>query len=228
MSNPVTAIVKNISNATPTVKTFSLGLASPIVFRAGQWIDLFIPGTSLIGGYSIYTCPPKSGLALDIDIAVKYSNHPATKWMHTNCAEGSKCSVQVGGNVILESSTTSKPTLFIAGGIGISMIQLLLRDSEAKVLLMYSSRTNSELLFKNNLNQLAVTHQRFSWTPVISREEEMERITKESLNAVLKRLNPVNSVDTRTFLCGPPSMVDQVDIYLRQLGVVDISFERWW
>ena len=57
--------------------------ASLHLFRFHR-IDVFIPKTQLIGGFSIYNAPPpiRSGGTTSLDIAVKHSSYPPTAWMH--------------------------------------------------------------------------------------------------------------------------------------------------
>ena len=57
------------------------------------------------------------------------------------------------------------------------------------------------------------------------------RIRKEDLSEALQTLSPKHaSSPPKVFLCGPPSMVDEVSQHLSELEVdrKDIKYEKWW
>ena len=55
------------------------------------------------------------------------------------------------------------------------------------------------------------------------------RINKDDLSAALQALGP-NASAAKVFLCGPPSMVDDVTHQLSCLGLDknDVKYEKWW
>ena len=49
-------------------------------------VDMTIPGVDKVGGFSMYSPPGqlrKEGVDPTLDLAIKYSDHPPAKWVHT-------------------------------------------------------------------------------------------------------------------------------------------------
>jgi len=46
-------------------------------------VDLFIPGVEKVGGFSMTSSPKKLSEEGSLLLAVKYSDHPPAKWVHT-------------------------------------------------------------------------------------------------------------------------------------------------
>ncbi|KAF6100481.1 oxidoreductase NAD binding domain containing 1 [Phyllostomus discolor] len=67
----------------PSVKRLRLLVAdTDFTFKAGQWIDFFIPGVSVVGGFSICSSPRLLEQERIIELAVKHTNHPPALWIH--------------------------------------------------------------------------------------------------------------------------------------------------
>jgi hypothetical protein len=65
-------------------------------FRAGQWVDFFIPGMEKVGGFSMWSSPSKLEEELKLDLAIKFSTWPPAQWVHSEAKVGSKVSVKIG------------------------------------------------------------------------------------------------------------------------------------
>nr|XP_032806856.1 oxidoreductase NAD-binding domain-containing protein 1-like isoform X3 [Petromyzon marinus] len=87
------ATVLEILDASPSVKRLALHVHKPhFNFKAGQWVDLFIPGVSKVGGFSLCSSPERLAEESLVELAVKYSSHPPAHWVHRQDAPG--CSPQ--------------------------------------------------------------------------------------------------------------------------------------
>jgi hypothetical protein len=79
------AIVTDIFQLSPTVKRFQLQVLNKhVTFKAGQWVDVTIPSVSIVGGYSMCSTPLTLQTEGVLELAVKYSDHPPAKWMHSH------------------------------------------------------------------------------------------------------------------------------------------------
>ncbi|XP_012322173.1 oxidoreductase NAD-binding domain-containing protein 1 isoform X2 [Aotus nancymaae] len=77
------AKVCGAANESPSVKSLRLLIADQdFSFKAGQWVDFFIPGVSVVGGFSICSSPRLLEQERMIELAVKYTNHPPALWVH--------------------------------------------------------------------------------------------------------------------------------------------------
>uniref|UniRef100_A0AAY4BG15 FAD-binding FR-type domain-containing protein n=1 Tax=Denticeps clupeoides TaxID=299321 RepID=A0AAY4BG15_9TELE len=78
------ARVTGIGAESQTVRRLRLEVTDPdFSFRAGQWVDLFIPGVEKVGGFSICSAPGLLQREGVLELAVKYAQHPPAHWVHT-------------------------------------------------------------------------------------------------------------------------------------------------
>lgn len=125
-------------------------------------LDVHIPtNDNWIGGYSITSSPDELVKTAKLDLAIQYSDHPPTEWMHSKCKIGTEMKVRIGGDFFYDPGCPNDQSdlLLIAGGIGINPIYsilkhqcFLLNGTSAKQIpkniLMFSARSMSELIFK--------------------------------------------------------------------------------
>ncbi|XP_067933791.1 oxidoreductase NAD-binding domain-containing protein 1-like isoform X6 [Watersipora subatra] len=232
---------------TPTVRWFKLEAPNSARqrFYAGQWLDLQIPGSDIIGGYSMCSSPMEFEKSCVFELAVKLSDHPAATWMHTECSVGMELSYRFGGEVYLDdnnSSVAGKSYLLIAGGVGInpiySILQAIVTKTNFSLKLLYSAKTQEELMFCKEINTLIESHPQLSVKYFLTEASDTDQHDAESLTFADRRMNetdlqealhgwPLDQVDS--FICGPDAMITSVDTCLKrlQLSPAQIHFERW-
>ena len=92
-------------------------------------------------------------------LAIQYSDHPPTHWMHNNCNVGTELKVRVGGDFWYDPPPPLiSDLLLVAGGIGINPIYSILRHQASLVeatsprnphsILLYTACNSQELIFK--------------------------------------------------------------------------------
>ncbi|KAM9737807.1 oxidoreductase NAD-binding domain-containing protein 1 isoform 1-T2 [Menidia menidia] len=248
------AQVCGIINESETVKRLRIAVHPDFIFKAGQWVDFFIPGVDKVGGFSMCSSPGLLQREGVIELAVKYTKHPPAHWIHTMCKVGSRVAMRVGGNFFFDPapSDPSVDLLLVAGGVGINPLYSimlhaadLLRPSRApggpdchigSAHLCYSAKNTQELLFKSSIIDTCrelpdkfscnfhVTQQSADVEPDLRPFIQSGRITAEELQA------RVDTSRTLCFLCGPPPMIEAISQTLRDLGLPAdrIIFEKWW
>lgn len=247
------ARVCDIVNESDTVKRLRLEVPHPdFSFRAGQWVDFFIPGVDTVGGFSICSSPGLLQREGMIELAVKYTRHPPANWIHTKCSVDSEVAVRVGGNFYFDPRPSDPvlDLLLVAGGVGINPLYSillhtadLLRHSSdgrgytpGRTHLCYSAKNTKELLFKNTIIDVCrelpekvscnfhITQQSSDIEQEIQPYAISERISED----VLKR--HVDPERTLCYLCGPPPMIEKVSSDLQRIGLSEdkILFEKWW
>jgi len=177
------AMIKCVSQITPTVKLLELQVNESLRrFSPGQWVDLFIPGQPIVGGYSILSTQHELPL---LRLAVKNGKHPPTAWCFNDAKVGDKVEVRVGGTFGLDfecSTSTSgaampafalpadtRRVVLIAGGIGINPLYSMLKQfthmvehspahagMPEEVVLLYGARSRDELAFEKDIRALAL------------------------------------------------------------------------
>ncbi|XP_062514632.1 oxidoreductase NAD-binding domain-containing protein 1-like [Corticium candelabrum] len=84
----VLATVTNLWQESKAVKGLSLSIEnSSFTFKSGQWVDVFIPGVAVVGGFSITSTPQFLQDHHQIQLAVKRSDHPPAAWIHNEVWE---------------------------------------------------------------------------------------------------------------------------------------------
>ncbi|XP_019636081.1 PREDICTED: oxidoreductase NAD-binding domain-containing protein 1-like isoform X2 [Branchiostoma belcheri] len=250
------AVVESMYDLSPTVKSLSLKVNNEdFSFKAGQWVDFFIPSIKTVGGYSMSSAPHKLQHQGILELAVKFSQHPPAKWVHTQCHVGSKVRMRAGGdfNFDPQDGDQSKDLLLIAGGVGInplySIVQhvvdlhRLSQKSETaykpgRTVLLYSARDEGELLFREQILRLCKEVPDISFQCFVTQQQEFKdpsqfprpkvgRITQEDLKAELSCLHGDHIL---SYICGPPPMIESMADQLSCLGVDrgNIKFEKWW
>ncbi|KAM4882417.1 oxidoreductase NAD-binding domain-containing protein 1 isoform 1-T4 [Thomomys bottae] len=248
-----TAKVCGAASESPSVKSLHLLVADQdFSFKAGQWIDFFIPGVSVVGGFSICSSPRLLEQERMIELAVKYANHPPALWIHNKCTLDSEVAVRVGGDFFFDPQPEDAPRnlVLIAGGVGINPLLSILRHAAdlhrewaikgsgyeiGTVKLFYSAKNTSELLFKKNILDLVnefpekiacslhVTKQTTQISADLKPYVTEGRITEKEIRDHISK-------ETLFYICGPPPMTDFFSKQLENNHVPKehICFERWW
>ncbi|XP_047483513.1 oxidoreductase NAD-binding domain-containing protein 1-like isoform X2 [Penaeus chinensis] len=78
-----TAVVTEVRLESPAVRGITLQVDNPdFSFKAGQWIDMFIPGIETIGGFSMYSSPNQLAEKGTLELGIKFSKWPPAFWIH--------------------------------------------------------------------------------------------------------------------------------------------------
>jgi propane monooxygenase reductase subunit len=229
-----TAEVEKITALTPDIRGLQLRLIEPagITFKAGQYIDLLVPGTTEWRSYSMANPPSRNGA---VELMLKLMPGGLfSSYLAESLKAGDRLTLQGPyGNFFLRD--TQAPALFIAGGSGMAPILSLLRDMAEKrttrpVTYFYGARSRRDLFQLDELYGFAQRLAHFQFIPALSEplpedawEGETGLITK-----VVKRLVP-QGLSSEAYLCGPPVMIDAALIVLSRLGLneADIFYDKF-
>ncbi|KAF3770693.1 hypothetical protein M406DRAFT_336304 [Cryphonectria parasitica EP155] len=152
-------ILERVDEINATIRTFRL-------FLPGQWLDVFVPGISKPGGFTI-TSPPsraqgtplsEEGGSPYLELAVQRSPENAVaSWLWRPAVEivSSEIWVRVGGSFVWPPPgvvpTTLRKLVFIAGGVGINPLMSIIahlaeqpNSSRHRVEVLYSMRDPGE------------------------------------------------------------------------------------
>ncbi|XP_070702495.1 oxidoreductase NAD-binding domain-containing protein 1 isoform X2 [Pempheris klunzingeri] len=248
------AEVCGIINESETVKRLRIAVHPDFSFKAGQWVDFFIPGVEKVGGFSMCSSPGLLQREGVVELAIKNSKHPPAHWVHTTCTVGSQVAMRVGGDFFFDPSPSDPAVdlLLVAGGVGINPLYSILLHAKdllhlnrasggrgyniGSAHLCYSARNTQELLFKSSIIEacrdfpdkfscdLHVTQQSTDVDLHLQPFLNRRRITEVELQPHVDRER------TLCFLCGPPPMIETLSKMLMDLGLPKdrIIFEKWW
>lgn len=228
------ARITRIWQATPTIKAFELEVDDPgYKYLPGQWVEVsvVIDGDIKTSGYSITTSPAQPGV---VGLAIKTSSsHPVTRWLH-EAAVGDTINITRGQGPFVFLPDMGEDVVLIGGGVGVTPLLSIFRyvrdaSPETHATLYYSVSEPDEILFREELEQAVRQHNNLGLEITVTQpcagwQGQTGRINKHKLAA----LNA--APDALFYLCGPPGMVDDMEKFLRDLGVPPsrVIFEKWW
>mmetsp|Transcript_3385 Transcript_3385/g.5135 ORF Transcript_3385/g.5135 Transcript_3385/m.5135 type:complete len:231 (-) Transcript_3385:241-933(-) len=223
-------VAKRIGSPTVTI----LDLVVPLIqFQPGQWIDFKVPSESWTGGFSITNLPDANDR---IQIAVKCSTHAPAQWITNQSKVGDDVTVQVGGTCLLHSDKT-REACFLAGGIGISPMLCLYRqhtkERQSSASFFYSVATEDELVYRTELENLLRPQDQctMALTQSLKWEQMGDFVSYLLGRTALTEFIQHNLTGNKIYyICGPPSMQEQVFALLQKEKVPckNIVYEKWW
>lgn len=218
---PSVAKVIDITEETPDVKTFKVvGLdgKKPFVHIPGQCAFLSMPGVGE-ALFSITSSPTNEEF---MEFSIKKCGC-VTEWLH---------SIEIGQQVTLrgpygngfpvETDFKGKDLVFIAGGIGLAPLRSVInyirdkRDNYGKVTVIYGSRSDNDLVFRNEIENEWTKAKDFSVNLTIDRETPTWNGHVGFVPNFVKELPLDNSATA--VLCGPPIMIKFTLSALQELG----------
>lgn len=221
------ATVTAIKKETPRVKTFTLELPQGRKHKAGQHYELRLrapDGYVAQRNYSVASEPERRG---EIDLTVeKVPDGEVSGYLHDVVIEGDKLELRgpIGGYFVWKPAFKD-PLFLIAGGSGVVPIMSMLRhhkvsDASNPVRLLYSSRSFENIIYREELEQLAKSpdvkvHHTLTRDAPDNWTEYKRRIDEKMLSEVLAFANET----PRVYVCGSTDFVEFVANTLTALAI---------
>lgn len=213
--------ITRIKQETPDTKTFRLGIkGEELSFAPGQ----FIMATAQIEGNPVARAFSISSSPLDdyVEITIKEEpNGYFSKFANNGIKEGDKFFIK-GPYGHFTFTDKHKNMLLIAAGSGIAPMRSILRyickkHQEIKVSLLYSNKKESDIIFREEFEDIENKNPNFKFVPTLTREDgewkgRRGRINSEMLKEFLKD-------DSLCYACGSREMVEGVVKMLKEIGV---------
>jgi ferredoxin-NADP reductase len=211
------ATIGAIHDETPTVRSFALELPAWTGHRAGQHVDVRLTaedGYSVERSYSIASEPER---APEVEITVeRIPDGEVSPFLHDVVVPGDRIEVRgpIGGYFVWEAALGG-PLLLVAGGSGVVPLMAMIRHrsragSTTPTRLLFSSRSFDEIIYREELNQLAVAGNGLEVFHTLTRSQPpgwtqyARRIDEAMLTEVLAPLG----ASARAYLCGPTALVE--------------------
>ena len=130
------------------------------------------------------------------------------------------------GNAVLHEDS-SRPAVFLVGGIGITPARSIIRDAHERSLphtisLFYSNRTQEDAAYHDEWRDLSAQWDRFSYIPTVTKEANPDGeegfIDEEKLKRHLT--DPQEAV---YYIFGPPAMAQAMKELVGEIGVSDLQ-----
>jgi phenol hydroxylase P5 protein len=212
-------MVTRVENLTPTVKGVWIKLDAPsaMVFQAGQYINLAVPGEVQSRAFSIASAPSSAG---EIELNIRrVPGGAATGWVHDTLRSGDtvRFSGPYGRFFVRQKQHEAEqlPYLFLAGGSGLSsprsmILDLLEKGCTRPIALVNGARSQAELYHHDEFVALAAQHAHFSYVPVLSNEPDDSgwNGARGFVHDAAKAHFANDFRGRKAYLCGPPLMID--------------------
>jgi len=215
--------VRDVRQATPRAQIVRLDLADHVfTYTAGQAVMVAAHGDPRRRPYSI-SCAPEDAQrdrALELLVGTEPADPPDQRFVPV---VGDRVDVEGPlGTFTLPDAPDARRFLFVAGGTGIAPLRAMLRHAlmrpHESIGLFYSARTPDEFAYGDELRALADAGQ-IALRQTITRSTEADwtgargRMTREAIAEL------VHGPETLCFVCGPPSLVQEVPRLLEELGI---------
>ena len=201
-------------------------------FRAGQYVEVRVPGTEEWRAFSMANPPSASDR---VELLVKMlPGGLFSQYVVDSLAPGDALRLRgpFGQFSLIESAA---PIVMIAGGSGMapiwSMLQHLRDSASARpVTFFYGARAREDLIWLDELEQLTSALPRFRFIPALSEPAPADGWTGEAglvTDVVARRCDSLRG--SEGYLCGPPGMIDAALDVLREKGLFSsrIRFDKF-
>jgi ferredoxin-NADP reductase len=222
----LTATVNDVIDETPRTRTLVLDVPGWPGHRAGQHLDVRLTGDDgyqAQRSYSIASAPEAAHLAITIE---RIEDGEVSPYLAGDVQKGDKFELRgpIGGYFVW-TAALGGPLILVAGGSGVVPLMAMLRHrrnakSDAETVLLYSSRTQADIIYRAELDALAAKADGLKVVHTLTREKPAgwsggtRRIDRDMLSEF--RFPP--GAKPRMFICGPTPLVESAAGSLRDLG----------
>ncbi len=218
--------VDQITDETPSTKTLRMVPVNALLplFRAGQYVSIFVDLDGVVTSrpYTISSAPGKP--YWDITVRRKQGGWVSSYLLDKVKPGDVLKSTGPYGTAYYEPLTDSDDLVFLAGGCGVTPFMSIIRETVEKkrplrIHLLYGSRSPDDIVFKEELKQIADGYPNIKADLVISEPPQGWSGRCGLLDAAMIR-SCVGSVQGKTFfMSGPDRMHDLCEDALESLGV---------
>ena len=219
--------ISEIREETASVRSFRLDVPGWPGHRSGQHIDLRLTaedGYSVERSYSIASAATDGTIEITVE---RIADGEVSAFLHDTAVVGDRLELRgpIGGYFVWEPATGG-PLLLVAGGSGVVPLMAMLRErarsgSIFPTRLLFSSRHLEEIIYRDELDQLASTGDGLEVIHTLTRSQPpgwngyARRIDDRMLTEVSE---PLGS-GLRAYICGPTALVETAANALSRLGL---------
>ncbi len=203
---------------TGSVITFAFEMEGAVEYQAGQYVTLKLPAVEDPHGpqrpFTLSSSPTEVGR---LAVTMRMTGSPFKSRLTEISTRGTLNEIKMRGPMGEFSLNTARAAVMIAGGIGITPFRSMLRDAadrglSLQVILLYSNRTPAEIVFTQELDNLARQWKRLKIVYTITRPEEAKGWTGKTgrIDAGLIREYAKTLHTPLYYVCGSQTMVDGI------------------
>lgn len=216
-----TSEIETLTQLTSDIWRLRLGLKQPaaIGFIAGQFVNVYAPGTESTRSYSIANAPSDDDF---VELICKtYPEGLFSRYLTTGARVGDSIRLR-GPYGMLKLRASHRPILMVGGGSGMAPLLSILRDMadrgiDREVTFFFGARSQADLYGFGDIAEVAKRLAKFEFVPVLSHSWPTDWTGGTGLvtDAVAERFS---SLAHDAYLCGPPPMIDAATKLLLDRG----------
>lgn len=222
----LSTVVESIQPLTHDIRKLTLKLDNHenLTFHAGQFVDIYIPGTDSYRSYSMANTPSQSDT---LEFMVKiFTGGKFSTLLDEQLKAGDYLDIRGPfGNCILTDESDSEIYL-IGGGSGMAPLWSIVNDlcqkgRTRKVTFFYGARSKRDLFYLDQFDELSHRLSNFRFIPALSEPTPEDDWDGETglITEVVERFIDGSDDSLLTFLCGPAPMIDATIQLLRRKGI---------
>lgn len=221
--------VLGVENETDDSFTLHLEKKDGMKFEAGQFCFIRINGQKLYARhpFTVSSAPSQDQFSFTIKLAGRFTK------IAKDLKEGDIVIIDGPfGKFTPSKNSEGKELVFFAGGVGITpfisiLREAILKNSNQKITLFYASRTEKDLIFKDEIDE--INKDWFKKVYFLSREDKKTEgfETGYFTEELIKKYVP-NIKDTHCYICGPEPMKNMLVPQLKNLGVTSTFKEDFF
>ena len=219
------ATIIKIIEENESVKRFFIKVPDeiPFSFKAGQFIMLNLPINSKYTNrsYSIASAPGNDNI-FELCIVIN-PRGLGTPVMFSDFKPGTAIKISKALGKFLLPETIDRDICFICTGTGIAPFRSQLNDifnnniHHKNLFLVFGNRWEKDILYRNEMEQLADEHPEFTFIPVLSRENPDWKGRKGYIHNVYEELF-TDKRPTYFYICGWAEMLKEARQRLANMG----------
>jgi ring-1,2-phenylacetyl-CoA epoxidase subunit PaaE len=215
-------------------------LKEVFLYKQGQYITVKVPvnGTDNRRAYSICTSPVMDSNKLSIAVK-KIDDGIVSRYINEDLYEGDMLEVMppLGNFTIDLDPANSKSYFLIGAGSGITPLMSILKtvlavESQSKVFLLFQNRTDDQIIFAGQLDELSEKYDgRLKVTHILSRPSsdwkgETGRLDSNYIEKYIAENAGSDVFKAHYFLCGPHGLMVSSEIALKNLKVASYQIHK--
>ncbi len=224
--NWMTAVVREVIEETPRVRSLVLDVSDWPGHRAGQHVDVRLTaedGYQAQRSYSIASAPEVAHVILTVEMLAEgeVSSYLAGE---TRAGDNIELRGPIGGYFVW-TCELGGPLFLVAGGSGIVPLMAMLRHralakSNVPATLLFSSRNVSDIIYPAELERLARQGDGLKVIHTLTREQPAgwNGLARRIDRVMLESIGFPPNARPRIFVCGPTPLVESAARDLRDLG----------
>ena len=217
---PIPAKIEAIVEETPNIKTFTIRPEQPIPFKAGQFMELTVPGL----GEAPFTPSSSPAVSDHMEITIMRVGK-VTERLHS-MASGADVGIRgpLGQPYPLDDFH-GREVLIVGGGVGLAPLRALLfalfeeMDRYKKIIVRYGARTPSDLVYRGALDEAWGKGDSLDLMVTVDEGDETWTGHKGVVTTILEEAKLTSDVTNGVaVVCGPPIMMRFATLSLLELG----------